>query len=266
MKPKFSYKTKAEVPTALSEFYTEKDGVWYLDVDGAADAERLKEFRDNNIDLKKQVKDLTEKFADIDPVEHKKLVAKAATLEAAVAKADGKIDELIATRTEAMKKEHEKTVANLTKNLEGANNELSRLKIDSAVLEAGTKHGLRSTAHLDLIARAQRTFKLGDDGKIVATGPDGKAIYGKGADPLTIGEWVESQAKEAAHLFEPSQGGNSQGGAGGGGGGGGKGGGVNPWKQGSVNLTEQGKLVRADPALAVRMAAEAGVKLALPTK
>lgn len=36
---------------------------------------------------------------------------------------------------------------------------------------------------------------------------------------------------------------------------------VNPFKQGSVNLTEQGKLVRENPELAKKLAAEAGVTL-----
>jgi len=37
-------------------------------------------------------------------------------------------------------------------------------------------------------------------------------------------------------------------------------GGVNPWKKESLNLTEQARLLRADPATAARLKAEAGLK------
>lgn len=41
------------------------------------------------------------------------------------------------------------------------------------------------------------------------------------------------------------------------------GGGANPWREGSVNLTEQMRLIGANPAEAARLASEAGVALKL---
>lgn len=260
MKPKFSYTNATDIPTPLKDFYTEKDGVWTLDVEGAASAERLREFRDNNITLQGKVKELEMKYNGIDPDEVAKLTKEHASFKAAAAKADGKLDEEIAKRTQVMKAEYDKALAELNQKVQSASTELATLKIDKAALEIGSKFGLRPTAQTDIVARARNTFKLGDDGKVTPIGPDGKPIYGKSGEPITLAEWVEAQAKEAPHLFEPNGGGGSAGGKGGGGGSGGAGG-VNPWKQGSVNLTMQGRLLRDDPATARRLAAEAGVKL-----
>jgi hypothetical protein len=40
---KFKYKSKDEIPAEVAAFYTERDGAWVLDVDGAAEKLRLEE-------------------------------------------------------------------------------------------------------------------------------------------------------------------------------------------------------------------------------
>lgn len=256
MKPKYRYATKEEIPAALSGHYVEKDGAWVLDFEGVADADKLREFRDNNIALAKERDDIKKQWEGFSLDEVKALIAKKAEIEAQKSKDKGEIDKLIAERTDAMKAAHDKALAEAQKAAQDATAELAKLKIDAALIEAGVALGLRDTAHQDLINRGRAIFSL-ENGQIVAT-KDGKPVYGPNAEPLTITEWVNQTAKEAAHLFAPNSGGGAPGG---------KNtqipgfSGKNPWKQESFNLTQQAQLMRSDPGLASRLAAEAGIKL-----
>jgi hypothetical protein len=74
---------------------------------------------------------------------------------------------------------------------------------------------------------------------------------------MTLEEWVDTQVTEAPHLFESNAGGGAAGnGSGGAAGGGGPQ--KNPFKRGADwNLTEQMRLLKADPALAQRLKAAA---------
>ena len=47
-----------DLPEALREFYAEKDGKFQLSVDGMTSKDKLDEFRTNNVDLLKQLKDI----------------------------------------------------------------------------------------------------------------------------------------------------------------------------------------------------------------
>lgn len=87
---------------------------------------------------------------------------------------------------------------------------------------------------------------------------DGKATI----DGKPIADFVAAWAKsDTGKAFVVN--GNSGGGAGGGSGGAGAGAGNNPWKAGATyNLTEQGRLLKTNRPEAIRLAAEAGVKIA----
>jgi len=98
-------------------------------------------------------------------------------------------------------------------------------------------------------------FRL-ESGKPVAY-INGEKAFSKTGEPLALREYVEQLGKDAPHLFEESRGA----GAGGSSGGGSTQGGANPWKKESLNLTEQARIMKADPTGARRMAAQAGVTL-----
>jgi hypothetical protein len=51
---KFRLKSKDEIPAGLESHYVERDGVWILDADGAADKSKLDEFRNTNVALCKE--------------------------------------------------------------------------------------------------------------------------------------------------------------------------------------------------------------------
>jgi hypothetical protein len=259
MKPKYRYTAETDIPEALKAYYTKgADGTWTIDVDGAADGERLKEFRENNINLTKEVADLKKTWEGLSPEEVKALIAKKAEIEAQKSKDKGEIEQLVTQRTEAMKTQHQKEVDAIKAAADKANAELATIKIDQAIIAAAAKHGLRATAQTDVINRARAIFRL-ENGQVQPIGPDGKPIYGSKAEPLTPDEWVEMQTKEAPHLFEPSAGSGGKGS--GQQGGGGAANGRNPFKAETLNRTAQAHLLRTDPATAKRLAAEAGITI-----
>lgn len=254
---KFILDNLDSVPEAMRSLYRQReDGKWILQVEGAVPAEKLAEFRDNNTKL---LKDL-EKFKDVDPVKYAELLKIETDLRNGKVK-DGKtVEEIVAERTDAMKKAHEKQVGELSKTVETTTTELSRLKISDAAVAVATELGLRPTAREDLVGRVTQLFRL-KDGKPVAVNPDGSEIYGSGAEPLSIKEYVGGLVEKAPHLFEASQGSGAHNN--------GKppiGGRitVNPWKKETWNVTKQGQLFKENKELARKMAAEAGHKIPEP--
>jgi hypothetical protein len=246
---KFIYETDSEIPEALSQYYTESDGKWILNCEGAAPAAKVDEFRRNNIELKKQV----EAFAGIDPKRFKDLEKKEADFEAGKADSKEKVEELVAKRVAKMSEEHQAAVDGLSKERETLHKQLSALQIDQAVITQASELGLRKTAHDDIVGRAKGTWRL-EDGKPVAYNGEAEKIFGRSGEPISMKEWAEGLAKTAPHLFEENTGAGS-----GGGGTSGKGDdGANPWHEKSWNLTKQGQMLRADPDKAKRLAAQAG--------
>lgn len=254
---KFFYTAEDEIPEGLAEHYTETNGKWVLNCEGAVPATRLDEFRTNNVELKKTV----EAFGDITPEEAKELKAKRAEIDASKATTPEKIKEEVERRVAAMKTEHDREVEAVRNKLQTTESQLAERTIDAALIEAGGALGLRQSAHADAIARGRTVFKL-EDGKPVAYKGDEK-LYGKDGSPLSVTEYMAELAKSATHLFDESEGGGAGGGGNGGGGGGGRlpeGG--NPWQGGqSWNLTKQAQILKTDRQLAKRLAAQAGVTL-----
>lgn len=117
--------------------------------------------------------------------------------------------------------------------------------LDEALSGAKVNPALAKAAHA--LIKAEHGVELDDQGRATITGK-----------PLAdfVADWAKTDTGKAFVMN-----GNSGGGAGGSGNGGNGDGAKNPFKAGSINLTEQGRLLRSDPARAKQLAAEAGVKL-----
>jgi hypothetical protein len=288
---KKKYPKQEDIPEALRPYYTEKDGEWHITVEGMVPSEKVTEFRDNNVTLTtentKLKADLV-KFENVDVDKYRELLGKENDLRDEKLFSKNKIDELVNTRTEEMRREHTNQNAALVQRAEKAEKEASQLKdnlkrqvIDRTVIDAGVKLGLEPTGHLDLVNRARAVADLDETGKLVFKNADGTRMYGKdGVTPMTAEEWAERQATtEAKHLFKPSNGGGAGPGGGGGGGGGGSadvlgktavidgrtyGTGenqYNPFNPKTKNLSDQGKVITKDKALAEAMAKAVGKSL-----
>lgn len=257
----------SEVDEAFHSLYSESklDGrtVMVLQVEGVVPKGKLDEFRNNNIALKRQLEEVTERFAGIEmePAEIKALIDQKDAIEEAArnGRKNVDIDKMLNERTARLREDYERRISAVSKERDGLSSQLAERVISQEVLRVAAEKGLRSTAQLDVTSRARALFTLAD-GKPVAQ-RDGQPVYGKdGFTPLSVEEWVESLTAEAPHLFEGSSGAGANGairsqnqlpGR-------------NPWKGGrgsrDWNLTEQGKMIRDNPSLAKRLMHQAGIR------
>lgn len=254
---KFIFDSEAEIPAGQKDLYKETGGKWILQVEGAVPKATLDEFRTNNINLTQERDKLLLKFKDVDPTEYATLKARADELdEGKLIKKDG-LEAAVTARVQKMKDALETQIRELTGKYQKATDEMGRLKIDQALIRAGTEAGLRPEAVQDFVNRGRSVFSLDpESGEVIALEPDGKTKkFGATGTVLGIDEYVKTAAtdKSFSHLFAPSQGGGAPGG--------GRAGNttVNPFKPGpGFNLTQQAAMTRSDPAAAARLKAEAG--------
>ena len=254
---KYKFVKREEIPTEQSALYVEREGAFYLDVEGVTDKVKADELRTHNIELRKQIEERDARFNGIDPDQVRQLAAEKERLEEEQRLKDGKFQEVLADKLKAQKVDADKLLSSVTGERDAYFAQLTAIQIDQGVLTAATKRGLRPTALPDITARARQTFKL-VKGVPQAFEADGKTVrYGKdGITPMTLEEWMDTQVSDAPHLFEAN--------AGGGAASNGAGGAAasarttkNPFRQESWNLTEQMKLQKSDPGLAARLKASA---------
>ena len=254
---KYKYPTQQEIPAEQSALYVEREGAFYLDVEGVTDKVKADELRTHNIELRKQIEERDARFEGIDPDAVRQLAAEKLRLEEEQRLKDGKFQEVLADKLKAQKVDSDKLLTSVTGERDAYFAQLTAIQIDQGVLTAATKRGLRPTALPDITARARQTFKL-VNGVPQAFEADGKTVrYGKdGITPKTLEEWMDTQVSDAPYLFEAN--------AGGGAASNGAGGAAasarttkNPFRQESWNLTEQMKLQKTDPGLAARLKASA---------
>lgn len=243
---KFQYENESDIPAHLKDNYKQVGTVWVLQVDGAVPKAQFEEFRNNNIELMKERDALKTKFEGVDPEQYKTLKTRAELLDEKKLVAAEGVDAAVEARTKTMKEEYDKRLAAETEKNARALSEIGKLKIDTALVQAGSKAGLRPEAVEDFVRRGQGVFSLDANGQVVAL-QNGEKRFNALGQPLGIDDWVNDVAKDKnfGHLFNPSQGSGSQGQ-------GGKAPTVNPFMRGTAgfNLTEQARITRENPTLA----------------
>ena len=219
-----SYAKKEDVPEALTALYVEKEGKWVLEVEGMVAADevasmksRLDDFRTNNITLAEKLKAFDgKKVLTQDEVEEFQRLAEQEQLIKDKKLIDsGKLDELLLNRTEKMRTDFEAQLESLTKSLTttkeiSAKHEgrLSKVLVESEVgkvLSASNNRPIQG-ALADIFARAGSTWRVNEEGKLVALNAAGEQVYGTEANPLTLDEWLVQTVKDAPYLFEASTG------------------------------------------------------------
>lgn len=197
------------------------DGKYYLEVEGAVAKTKVDEFRENNIQLKQQIEELTDKYGNIDVEKYQDLMDKAAMDDGKKRITMEKVDEIVNERTRKMKEEYDNQINQLSQTNQGLTGQLDNLLIDGNVRNAAMEAKVKNAALEDVVLRAKQTFKV-VEGKAVAHDDKGNVVYGKdGTSPLTPSEWLNGLKSSATHLFETSQGGGAGGGDNRGGAGGG---------------------------------------------
>jgi hypothetical protein len=218
-----------EVDPSLHELYVKQaDGTFLLDADGLGeDAAKAKEFRDNNISLQKQLRELgakMETYKDIDPAKYAEALEALNKLngqqDANLIK-EGKIDEVLQKRTQAMQENFDRQMKAVTgklteseKRAKEYQGKLGGLLINTQALAAVGKIGaIRSGAQDDVLFRANRDFQIDETGNVVCKRADGTVVYNKQGEPYkSLEEWAADLPEQASHLFEPAKGSGAPGG------------------------------------------------------
>lgn len=207
----------------------------------AAVATETEGLRKNRDDFRSEKEKLAERLAEFekrweplkafDPTMIASLMSKFEKDEEAKLIAEGKLDEVLNRRTEAMRKDAETRITAATAKLTelearetALNNRIAQLVIGAKVREAAIKVGLTPTAIVDAERDALSVFSLDDHESPVMREGDGKTlVMGKdGKTPKTPAEWLEGMREAKPHWWPPSAGGGA-GGSGGGTNRGGKG-------------------------------------------
>jgi DNA-directed RNA polymerase subunit F len=210
-----------DVTEAQRALYVEKDGKFHLDVDGLEDTTGLKNAlaseRNNVKEAKRLAKELQDRFEGLDPDKAREIMAKFDQDGEVALIAAGKIDEVIAKRSEKLRAALDKQVNEAKQQTEAEKqraNKFSQRVLDNHIRQAATAAGVHKNAVDDALLRARTMFTLNDDGDAIQLTSDGTPVLGKdGKTPFTPMEWLESMKDTAPHWFPA---GNSGGGAGGG--------------------------------------------------
>lgn len=206
MSLKFMLESLDGVDAAIAGLYVPEGTKFRLDVEGAVDRAKLDEFRNNNIELKKQL----ENFKDIDPAKYKELQQLQSKVDQKQLVDAGNIDAAVTARVQQMNTEHKTALDGLTSQNETLSRQLESLLVDSAVRVKAIELGALPTAVEDIMLRAKTAFKIVDG--VATPHADGKVVYGKdGVNPMPVDEWIVNLSKGAPHLFGKSQGGGAGG-------------------------------------------------------
>jgi len=197
----------------VKKLYVKKGDEYHLDVDDLPEDPKLAEFRDNNRKLNKELneaRDELKKFDGLDVAKYKEYESTQQKLKDGELIKAGKIDELLNSKLDPIKKEFQTKLETSEKKNQQLNSQLETLMIDEALTKLGATKGLRPTAIDDMIARGRKIFKL-KDGKPAALGDDGAQARDKSGNPITMQTWLDSLATDAPHLFQSSSGGGANG-------------------------------------------------------
>jgi hypothetical protein len=198
-----------DVPEASRGLYVARDGKYFLDVDGVVPKERVDEFRNNNIELQRQI----DRFKGIDPAKHAELLAIQQEIEEGKLIKEGKVAEVVDLRVKTMKATYDGQLSERDQKLAIANRQLEVLLIDNVVKTAAIKNGVVPSAVEDVVLRAKTVYTV-VDGVPTPKGPDGQVIYGKdGKTPMSVEEWLVNLRTGAGHLFQGSTGSGAGGGS-----------------------------------------------------
>lgn len=201
MQLKFALDSLEGLDESMQSLYSEHDGKFYLNVDGAVDKSKLAEFRDQNIELREKL----ERFSGVDLDKYNEMQTKLQDQERKKMVPVSKVDEMLNERVSTMKSDYEANIEGLNKSNATLTTQLESLVIDSAVRQAATKHKVADSAVDDVILRAKSTFRMENGQAVPYNGKE--VVYDKdGSTPMSIDSWVKGLGKSAPHLFVTSNG------------------------------------------------------------
>jgi len=126
----------------------------------------------------------------------------------------GKFEEVINRRANEFKAPLEKELETLRSQNARNQERVTELTIDRVAAESAAKAGVHKESLRVVKMLARETFKVGEDGEVVARDEDGMTRLGKDGKPLTPETWIDKLREEHPYLFPGSSGGGAHGGPG----------------------------------------------------
>ena len=198
-----------ELPEDLKKFYVKKEDGYILETDTT---DKLNEFRDNNRTLFRENEDFKKKTSELE--------SKLEQLEKTVTEknekellSEGKIDELLTQRTEAMRQSYEEKLENLSKKHETAEKPLDIHIVENQIRDVAIKANAKNDRAVDHIIRAIRPNLKRDGTNAVRVDKDGNPVMSEdGSTPQGISDIVEELKVSDGFLFAESTGSGATGG------------------------------------------------------
>jgi hypothetical protein len=237
-------KEEKDIPVQYRDLYVQEEDVgWFLDADGVKDEV---EFNKMAIAIAKERKEHKETKEKLLAVSQKANVDPDEDLTASLP-LDPKVEKILEAKLKAkltpLEREkialQEKIAAQDVRLTEYKQASLER-KIEGEIRKARTNLKFLEAFDEDLALRAARYFEEDAEGNLVHK-----------TEQIYLADWIRKTVEGKPHWFAPSQGGGSTGSTGG------NNGVVNPWDSKSLNITEQMRITRADPARAAKLKAAA---------
>lgn len=213
--------TLDEVPEAQRAFYVADGDKFKLDVAGGEDNSALRvelaTAKREAAERRMAIKAIEEKYAGIDPVKTREMLAKLDQDGEQALIAAGKIDEVIQRRSEKLRADLQRQIDEANGKAKSAEERVSKYsqrvlddRIRDAVMGKVHVHAIKSG---DVLRAARELFVLDENGNAVQLDADGKPVLGKdGKTPFSPAEWIESMTEVAPHWFpSDSSGGGAQG-------------------------------------------------------
>lgn len=222
---KLKYAKFDDIPEALREFYVQRGSEWVLKVaENLVPKSQIQEFRDNNIQLESDMRELRqqlEQFKDVDPEKYQEAISVLQKYEEKKPLDAGEIEKVVDNRTKQIEKNWQTKFDNERKAKEAAiaqandyRGKHSALKLDTEVSKLiGDLAVPKKGAMTDIHSRAARIFSLDDDDNIIALQADGKSPrLNEDNEPYTLTDFGKMLLSEADYLFESTSGGDGPGG------------------------------------------------------
>lgn len=258
------YEKIDDIPEPHRELYTERNGKLELTgIEGVktqADIDRLTVSLGKERELLKTTKATADSYAALGKIED--LQAKLDRIEELEAAAAGKLDDeainkLVDGRLKSKLAPVEREKGQLATQLAEAQTKLQTFEarerqrtVHDAMRAAAVTSKIHEHALEDVLLLAERVFEIDEAGKVVVKDNVG---FTPG---ISAEVWLTEIQPKRPHWWPPSQGGGGRGNGGGNGAGG-----NNPWAADSWNMTEQGRIVRENPARAKQLAEVAGTSV-----
>ena len=137
-------------------------------------AEQVAGLKNKNSELigkEKELKAQLARFEGIDPDSVRAILKNFADQEEAQLIAQGKIDDVLAKRTQRMKNDYDKTVSKLQGDLDEKNSRLTKFAdraLSASVREVGANLSIHPSAFDDALLRAKSVFEIDDEGNAIA--------------------------------------------------------------------------------------------------